>query len=108
MSDVWHTNLDMDVYSAADYSYEYYSELGEGSISISYETVYSWLIPQDDGSYIIITGCDYRSTMKFTSPTTFYFTILGYQHFTEEEVNAVLAAEKERVDTYNSQLENDL
>lgn len=107
MSDVWHTYLDMDVYSYADSCYEKYNNPSIGmSCEIEYSYNDSWLVPQDDGSYIIISGCDYD--MDVTRAGTFHITLIGYQHFTEEAINTALAKAKETVDKYNSQLENDL
>lgn len=110
MSDVWHTYLDMDVYAFPDDQYESFKDTAGVSCTITYTYDDSWLVPQDDGSYIIVSGCNYNLYVKssYSGTLSSYVTTVGYQRFTEEEVNAALAKAKEKVDTYNSQLENDL
>lgn len=102
MSDVWHSYLDLDVYSKADYN----SQRNIHVCKIDYLNDDSWLLPQEDGSYIIITGLEF--SQKIASLGTYIWTYVGYQLFSEEEINNALANAKETIDTYNNQLENDL
>ena len=106
-SEIWHSSLSMCVYSLADKWVEEYNipEIGY-SCKVDYLNNDSWLVPQDDGSYIIITGCECNITI--TKAGTFCFTFVGYQHFDKEVIENTLAEVKEKADNYNSQLENDL
>lgn len=110
MSDVQHTYLDMDVYAYPDDNYETFYDLASASCEITYAYDDSWLVPQDDGSYIIVSGCNYNLYVKssYIGTQSYYITTVGYQRFSEEDVNAALTKAQDVIDTYNNQLENDL
>lgn len=94
MSEVWHTYLNMDVYSVSDYCAGF-----NMNVDSSYND--SWLIPQEDGTYVIITGFEHHID-------SYVLTWVGYQKFSKEDVEGALQKAKISVETYNSQLENDL
>ena len=66
----------------------------------------SWLIPQEDGTYVIITGLEYQLDIRYYGSVV--TTQVGYQRFSGEDIENALQMVEDSVETYNSQLENDL
>lgn len=107
MSEVWHTLLKPDIYGWPDYCLENYNvESINFKCTIDYVYNDSWLVPQDDGSYVLIVGIEFRQYV--TKSGTFYMSMVGYQHFTKKEIEEAQNTVTDELNTYVNQLENDL
>lgn len=115
MSAVWHAFLDMDVYSETDYRID--NPVFVTSVTpVLYENIKyyyddSWLIPQNDGGYVIITGCQFTEDIAYTllnDSGTYLYTYVGYQYFSKEEIENAISKATEIANEYNRQLEDDL
>ena len=100
MAEVWHAYLNMDAYS----NYDNYGD--EDVCDVDFYNNDSWLIPQEDGTYVIITGLEYQLDIRYYGSVV--MTQVGYQRFGGEDIENALQMVEDSVETYNSQLENDL
>ena len=98
LSEIWHTLLKLDSFSNADY-------FGNMGANITYLYNDAWLLPQEDGNYVAISGVYYVLSVGKNRLT---YTLIDYQYFEKEVIDGVLSSFAEAVENYNSQLENDL
>ncbi len=113
LSAVWHAFLDMDVYSDADYFTDNPNVSGTNMKFNNIKCYYdeSWLIPQDDGGYVIITGYNYSKDLIIGSPNDTmrnFYTYIGYQYFSKVEIENAISKATEIANKYYEQLEDDL
>lgn len=108
MSEIWHSALKPDVYSYPDNAYEQFNAKVSGACEINYKYNDSWLIPQDDGSYVLITGIDVVQSIKTFSTNYSYMTFVGYQHYSKAEVESLLELVQNEIDNTKTQLQDDL
>ena len=66
----------------------------------------SWAIQQENGNYVIITH--YNATVKITSDLVFTFNIVGYQLYSEEELNKGISEVNDEANEIVEQRANDL
>ena len=112
ISEVYHAYLKPCVYSHFDwanyyYNQENYKRVGY-SCSIDYYYNDSWLLTQDDGSYILVTGIEAKESITGKGGITFVLTTIGYQRFTGDEIKEVQSQFESDVEEYENQLNNDL
>ena len=91
---IWLKYLHPDALNIFQYSAQY--------VNVDYHSADSWLIPQDNGDYILIIGLCGRLMSKYD------WIYIGYQRFGKTEVQKVL--EEAKIETQNAvdQLNNDL
>ena len=70
MAEVWHAYLNMDAYS----NYDNYGD--EDVCDVDFYNNDSWLIPQEDGTYVIITGLEYQLDIRYYGSVV--MTQVGY------------------------------
>ena len=97
LSAAFHSILKPDAYNFIDYCKPY------SKITYHYDDM--WLIPQDDESYILISGICARIVI---SGSAYTFSYIGYQKYSKEEIDDTLSTITTDVNTYNDQLNNDL